>query len=214
MYDRAVDGRLQVIAAASLLDFSRLVRWDPEADEFAPVSRDMFESSWRSDIDPVFGRLICWICFSTGAEFLAKGVCLLHGLEIRSSQPVPLHPGGDTELHIWAKQFLQNSAAAGTVPSTNFGTLKNVSSALTRLCRKVGATEEQRDMLCAAYKLLATTIRNRDAHAYVPNVRDQDFSVVPTLFAECFNSLVSWLPSGRRTLNIWRREASEFVASL
>ena len=59
---------------------------------------------------------------------------------------------------------------------------------------EVGATKEQANLLLAAYSLLASTIRNRDTHAYIPNVRDHHLSLVNDLFAGCFNLLVSWLP--------------------
>lgn len=216
MYERAIDGRLQVTAALSLLEFSRLVRWDSDAAEFVPVARDIFEASWLEEIDPVFGRLICWVNFSAGAEFLAKGVCLLNDVEIRRTQHVPMHPSGN--LTNWVAQFRQNWKAPGTLPATNFGTLGQLYSgadaALKRLCDKVNARDDQRELILAAYELLARTIRNRDAHAYVPHVRDYHYSLVPELFAGCFNLLVSWLPGGSKTLSGWQHEARQFIAAL
>jgi hypothetical protein len=80
MKDALIDGRLQVLAAVALLEHSRLVRWIPEANKFIPVTMEKFEISWRRDVDPIFGRLICWIAFSAGAEFLAKEHALSRGL--------------------------------------------------------------------------------------------------------------------------------------
>src|SRR2546423_1154278 len=54
MRDRDIDGRLQVTAALSLLDCSRLVEWKRESDQFVAVSREVFEYSWRRDVDPLF----------------------------------------------------------------------------------------------------------------------------------------------------------------
>lgn len=220
MYDSTTDGRLQVTAALSLLEFSRLVKWDPGAARFAPVARETFESAWRKDVDSVFGRLICWIIFSAGAEFLAKGVCLINHVEIRRAHQVPVHPSADLEN--WVAQFRKNWRSAGTLPATDFGTLgqlytnrpTSADPALKRLCDKVKAGHDQQELLLATYEFLARTIRNRDAHAYVPHVRDYYFSLVPELFARCFNLLVSWLPSGPRTLNEWRQEAEEYIAAL
>jgi hypothetical protein len=73
VYDFDIDGRLQVTAGVSLLECSRLVEWSPDQAEFSAVPREIFEFSWRRDVDPVFGRLVCWINFSAGAEMLAKG---------------------------------------------------------------------------------------------------------------------------------------------
>jgi hypothetical protein len=68
--------------------------------------------------------------------------------------------------------------------------------------------------LDAAYNFLALTIRNRDAHAYVPSVRDAHHYLVAALFAECFNLIVSWLlPNGPYTLNEWtdRDTAKKYI---
>ncbi len=85
-FDAATDGKLQVLAAVALLEQSRLVEWMPKHAKFRPVPRETFEFSWKKDVDPVFGRLICWINFSAGAEFLAKGVCILRGHRSQASQ--------------------------------------------------------------------------------------------------------------------------------
>ena len=152
---------------------------------------------------------------------LGEGCLPLHGVEIRWTQQVPLHPS--TDLCTWAKEFRKDCRSGGTVATTNFGTLGHLingkrspkaDAALQRLCLSVKATPDQQELLFAAYKFLAKTIRNRDAHAYVPNVRDYHFSLVPDLFAGCFNLLASWLPGGPRTLTNWRDEARQFIAAL
>ena len=215
------DGRLQVTAAVNLLETSRLVEWNAGTTQFQPIDRDLFEVAWRLDVHPVFGRLICWIIFTAGAEFLAKGVCLLNGVDIRKPQEVPLHP--QTGIHKWVPVLLQNWKSAGTMMVTHFGTIgtltrddhqHNLPPALKRLCSAVGAGKAEEDLLFAAYELLRRTIRNRDAHAYVPNVRDSHFSVVPELFCGCFDTLIQWLPGGAPTVNTWKVEAESFIASL
>src|SRR5260370_23981847 len=100
MLDPKADGRLQLTAALALLATSRLVLWAPDALAFCPVERDDFEARWRKEVHPVFGRLICWITFSAGAELLAKGVCLSSGIEVRDPHTVPTYPRGD--LDAWA----------------------------------------------------------------------------------------------------------------
>jgi hypothetical protein len=221
MYPAKTDGRLQVTSAISLLEFSRLVKWDRNSAQFTPEDQGAFELSWKNNVSPVFGRLICWINFSAGAEFLAKGVCLLHGVEIRSPDKVPIHPSQD--LSTWAAKYLKHPGFAGVVDTTHFGTLKELNypirktganAALKQLCLAVHATTEQEELLLAGYRFLAKAIRNRDAHAYVPKKRADQFSLVPDLFTKCFNHLVSWLPGGPATLNKWSDEAPEFVASL
>lgn len=214
------DGRLQVTAAVSLLKNSKLVNWVPPTTRFAPVPRADFESLCR-DVDPVFGRLICWILFAAGAEFLAKGVCLVNGVEIRREQEVPVNP--TAPILAWIPKFREDWKSAGTTMTTVFGTIGSlmisdkkvkVAVPLKRLCSKIGATADQENLLFAAYEFLRRATRNRDAHAYVPNTRDSQFWLVAELFADCFNVLTRWLPGGPSTLNRWRAEADSFISSL
>jgi hypothetical protein len=213
------DGRLQITAAAALLENSRLLHWNTHVSEFQALERDDFELAWQSEVDPVFGRLISWILFAAGAEFLAKGMCLIKGVEIRSNIRVPNHPQGSIDA--WVSMFRKNWRCNGTIQTTFFGTMGNLTSGkksepsdLMRLCQVSGATEPGRERILAAYELLQKTIRNRDAHAYVPNVRDAHFSLVPNLFAGCFNTMLCWLPGGASTLTTWRAEASAFIKAL
>jgi hypothetical protein len=222
LYDFEIDGRLQVTAGAALLECSRLVDWHTDPPEFQAVPREIFEYSWRRDVDPAFGRLICWVNFSAGAEMLAKGVCLLHEIEIRYPRTVPTYP--TAALDTWSAAYAKSRTSGGTIPATNYGTLRNLVDlpypkinlppALPRLFEAIDAKPSDRALLLAAYGLLATTIRNRDAHAYVPNVRDSHFHLVNTLFEKCLNLLVSWLPGGAEILTVWKRDAGQFNASL
>jgi len=109
------DGRLQITAAAALLDRSRLVHWNADLARFIPVSRDIFEAACR-EVDPAFGRLICWMLFSAGAEFLAKGVCLTRGVDMRRHCDVPACPDGDIDE--WAAEFLKEPSCGGTSETT------------------------------------------------------------------------------------------------
>jgi hypothetical protein len=87
----------------------------------------------------------------------------------------------------------------------NFGTIGNLirpgkgkDAALKRLCATVNATDLQQRQILATYKFLAARIRNRDAHAYMPNVREAHFDLVSELFTGTFNLLCSWLPSAQK----------------
>ncbi len=131
MFDIKIDGRLQVTAAMGLLKFSRLVLWDEASATFSPTSCKSYDLYWRENIDADFGRLICWINFSAGAEFLAKGICLLNGVEICKEK------GG----------------------SRNFGTLRNLHGkghdhdALRRLCSSSTLMKLNRDRCWTAMAL-------------------------------------------------------------
>jgi hypothetical protein len=193
----------------------------PDDLKFASVPREDFEATWRREVHPVFGRLICWILFSAGAELLAKGACLARGVDFRAAHEVPIHPPEPSD--IWAQNFLQNSQHAGVVTVPHFGTLGDLVygkrkpkevAALIRLCSVAKASQPERQRLLAAYGFLMKSIRNRDAHAYIPNVRDQDFNLVPELFTSAFNLLVSWLDGGAKTVNERRNGAQQYIDTL
>jgi hypothetical protein len=75
------EGWNQIRSGIALIDWSRLARFDKTQLTFEASGENEFEHSpaGHRDVHPEFGRLICWISFSVGAEYLAKGVCLLKG---------------------------------------------------------------------------------------------------------------------------------------
>ena len=223
--DRKTVGKLQVIAGDSLLIRSGLVQWDKSSNKYAEVGRAAFEAKWKNRSSPIFGRLISWMNFSTGAEFLAKGLCLVNGVEIREIGDKLKYPSQDpNEFAKWLKetsQFLKPPSPRGDtdprfVRTVNFGTLgylwNGEASPLRQLCND-RANPDDLDKLLAGYILLAERIRNRDMHAYIPDVRNNHYWLVPELFVECFNILATWLPGGSSTLHQWRKGGRKFVTT-
>lgn len=174
-----------MIAAMRLFRFSGLIHWDAGSARFTEESQSTFDSSWPK-IDPVCGRLICWISFSAAAEFFAKGICLLRNVEVRKQ-----HNG-----------------------KVKFGTFGDLQEALKRLSDVVDLEEKQRQMILQVYERLRSEIRNRDAHAYIPNVRASHFDFVRDECVPCLNLLISCLPISPQEINKWSDEAPQFIASL
>ena len=146
--------------------------------------------------------------FSAGAEFWLKGLCLLHGIDVRKEIEVGNYPTGDIES--WASRYNQNWRSDGTIRVASYGTLgsltwreNNQPSFLDRLMTAGQAAQADRELVRAACHLLGRSIRNRDAHGYVPNVRDSHHNLVPELFARCLNITAKWLPGGPCTLTTW-----------
>jgi hypothetical protein len=201
------DGRLQATASVSLLQKSHLVEWSQDSAQFKALDRSSFEK-YCKEFDPVFGRLMCWMLFSAGAELLAKGVCLVNGVEVRKGQWVPQYPQG--KIADWAHLMRANWTTVGMISTTPFRTIGSLTSRgkkktsispLESLCDRKSATVEQTDLIFAAYELLGKTIRNRDAHAYVPNIRDSHHGLVNEIFVKALNLLVGWLPKHGFALN-------------
>jgi hypothetical protein len=154
--------------------------------------------------------LICWIHFSTGAEFLAKGVCLLNKIDVRDGQQkeVPAYPPVGTDLNAWAKSLLVSGATTAKV--TFFGTLNRLvkdagDGKLQDLCGKP-LSEQDCDLVRAAFLLLKQSIRNRDAHAFVPYQRQNHFWLVSELFVKSFNILARLIPGGATEVEDWREQ--------
>jgi len=91
---------------------------------------------------------------------------------------------------------------------------KKGSSKLELLCRKVKTSNSQTAIVRASFGLLQRSIRNRDAHAYVPNVRQGHHHMAYSCLTDALNLLVQWLPNGAGQVNSWRSDAESFIASL
>jgi hypothetical protein len=207
--DALEDGKLQILAAVALLNNSKLVQWNDGSNRFETTTENEFEAHWRSTIDPKFGRLICWMQFSAGIEFWLKGMCLVHNVDFRTFDQVPCYP--ELEPDAWAQEFLKDWSFGGTMTVTKYGTLGSLThkpkggtrAPLDGLLLAAKAREEDALLIRASCSLLARSIRNRDAHAYVPNVRGDHHGTVAPIFSRVLNTTVTWLPDGPRTLTEW-----------
>ena len=69
------EGWRQVEAGVSLIVWSRLAFWDAQNVSLAASKEADFESrAGHKGVHGRFGRLICWIAFGVGGEYLAKGI--------------------------------------------------------------------------------------------------------------------------------------------
>jgi hypothetical protein len=74
----------QVLAGRGLVTWSRLCAWDAAASRLLPTEEVAFEAGHEA-VHPTLGRLLSWIAFGVGAEYIAKGACLLNGIDITAS---------------------------------------------------------------------------------------------------------------------------------
>lgn len=182
----------QIQAGLALLESSHLVSMDRNLRRFFAVSKAEFDECYLN-MHPDFGRLMLWILFAVGAEFLAKGVCLAFGLYTKKDKPQPPFPHSVDEL--WIAQMVKRE---GWRQNPTFPALNEITIAggcLDRLSEIHSATPAERDRLRAAYLYLQLSIRNRDVHGFVQGVRDADVRLVRELFLDELNRLLSWMPS-------------------
>lgn len=77
-YNRIEDGTRQLAAGIALLGESGLLRWSEAGSKFEPVRESSFETKAVA-LHPRFGRVMLWVLFSTGSEYLLKGALIVSG---------------------------------------------------------------------------------------------------------------------------------------
>lgn len=178
------NGWAQIRAGVSLIHWSGIAHWDQNGTTLVPAASDDFElGAARRHTE--FGRLICWLIFSAGSEYVLKGACLLKGLNINKQKRV-LRPPSMGNLAVWAKAVAANDPSVYE-DVNSLGTLGDLP--LRTLLKDLPAENE----LWASVELLRQTVRNRDAHQYVQNVRASHFHLVPTLFVPALNAVLASL---------------------
>ena len=160
------EGWRQIRAGVALITWSRLASWDGEKCALVAANKHDFESvSGHRAVHKEFGRLICWIAFGVGGEYLVKGACLLNGRDLNHDDAKVIRPPSSGEnIEEWIRLVNANDPGIRNL-DVNFGTLG------TLPVDKILKPGRERDLVSASIKLLANTIRNRDAHRYAQNVR-------------------------------------------
>jgi hypothetical protein len=95
-------------------------------------------------------------------------------------------PTWDEDIEAWCR-LVNSDDPSIKISDTGLGTLGKAP------IDSIEALGDERELVSAAMKLLTATIRNRDAHRYVPNVRAGHFMAVPRLFVPAFNALLGCL---------------------
>jgi len=96
------DGWEQIEAGLGLIHLSGLASWDRQRFTLVAANRNDFESH-VSGIHGEFGRLICWITFSAGTEYIVRGAFAVKGHCPLSQEPSIRPPNEDEEIKHWIK---------------------------------------------------------------------------------------------------------------
>jgi hypothetical protein len=179
------DGWEQIRAGLALIQWSGLATWDDARCTLDPADPQIFERS-AGEVHSEFGRVISWIVFSVGTEYLVKGICLLRGLIQVRERPVLRPPFPSEDIQSWVR-LVCNKQQAAYESVISFGTLGDMP--LEKLVKDL----PERDLAWAALELLRQSIRNRDAHRYMRNVRAAHFRAVRELLVPASNALLNLL---------------------
>ncbi|MDY0744803.1 hypothetical protein SNE35_09805 [Paucibacter sp. R3-3] len=184
-----LDGVRQIAAGLALLEASHLIHYDHAGQKFQHVSESDFEHAAHA-MHPIFGRIMLWLLFSTGSEFLLKGALILTGKLVPSMKDkLAIPPKEVASTSAWMDSVVGGSAAK--VSARNYGTIGGMAASLKSLCDEhPGAGAQQ---VIVTFKLLGDAIRNRDSHAYVQGVRAAHFHMTSE-FSAAYSTLLSWLP--------------------
>lgn len=197
------DALLQVIAGVRFMQMSHLMNYSN--GDFEATESTTFEDFWHK-LDRLLGQAACWNIFSTGAECFLKGILLSNGItEFVKDNKTKVFEYPPTKFDEKITLDWASSVFAGKISPEvmvkDFSTLgavivRNEESPLSKLFKSRDAKDKEKALVFAAFTLLAKNIRNRDTHAYIPNVRQQHFFLVKNLFAPAFNLCASWYPNG------------------
>jgi hypothetical protein len=198
------EGALQITAGVALIRASQLLLWDDEIHRFvAPRDAAVFNYLW-SILDPGFGRVILWSTFSTGAEYLFKGFLMANDDDVRAPELDEKLSMPTGSIDQWIDDLYHgNYAALPKTPMPNFNTFGGIADARLKSAADEHIPDEEASVelltfekdkrrVVAARRLLANAIRNRDTHAYIPNVRENNRPTVDQLFRPAFNSMIEW----------------------
>lgn len=188
------EGFLQLVAGTRLMCISGLLDWDKENHKFTTPAKS-FDIIWKK-LDDTFGRVVLWNSFSAGAEFFFKGFVLANGHEFREPVVKLTYPPGEVDKE-WIERVLRQEDRNSATDFKTFGYFTTeFLAAVTSSYRNGTGTGfvDEFNLVCAAKTVLARNIRNRDAHAYIPNVRNNHLYLVEALFIPAFNIMLNWLP--------------------
>jgi hypothetical protein len=175
-------GQEQIQAGLALIEWSGLARLGPDNRLMASPVDHEFENL-ATGRHPQFGRVLSWAVFAIGCEYVLKGGCLARNLTSADPKDVLRPPRWNEDIDAWSAAVLKRDSSV-LVKTTNTGTLAGLP-----LVKLLGRGPEARQHR-AAVELLRDSMRNRDAHQYVPNVRAAHFQAVPRLFVPALNAVL------------------------
>ena len=187
--DLVREGKEQIKVGLELIVWSKLACWDKNDFKLVANNADQFEGDQGHErFHNRYGRLICWIIFCVGAEYLGKGFCLVNGHNLSKLDKAIQTPDPRIDFGKWielASQYEKNKQKTKRIEcdEKNYGTLGGLRGVVSKYIEE----DSQKNLVEACYRYLASTIRNRDVHYYAKERRRFDFHMVEKLFVPAFN---------------------------
>jgi len=171
-----IEAKRQIAAGIVLIKQSGLLELFQESN-FSPKTISDFED-FATEIHPKFGRVRCWILFSTGVEYLCKGYLISkNSLAVSSKEKYKLARETDID-ETWVRDVVDRRSSVLTQIDT-YGTLGEVAQKIGNVLKNYSDVDENdADKVRSILHMLTDAIRNRDAHAYVENVRKEHHGLV------------------------------------
>ena len=158
-------------AGISLISWSKLAIWDKDNLKLiANEDKQLATYEGFKDVHNEYGRVICWVTFSVGAEYLVKGYYILEK-QMKGMQVYDKKGEEVTERYIINAPLLKllliidNFIEQGTESQTIKKSLHH----------------------------LRKFIRNRDIHSYEKDVRGNNLYLVKNKFLPAFNLMLASL---------------------
>ena len=172
-------GWQNVHAGLNLIVWSKLALWDTDNLKLiAKEDENLKTYNGYKDIHLKYGRLICWIAFGIGSEYLIKGVCLL------------LKNEKGLIINIKNKQ-LDNS----DILHLSMAQLAHI------IYQFIGDSVESVQIKKSLINL-AKSIRNRDVHSYEKDVRGSNYLSVKKIFIPLLNIMLKKLNEAELRTNM------------
>jgi hypothetical protein len=185
--DHREDGWKQIEAGLALVGWSGLATLYGDGYRLQAHGDDDHFEALANERHQTYGRVMSWVVFAVGCEYILKGACQVKGLNVQAkTKPVLRVPPWESNLEEWAKaaQKGNNDVMEQVMSTKPWGQLP-----LAFLFEGTPGKEVH----VQSMKLLGQTIRNRDAHRYVQEQRAAHFHAVPRMFIPALNALLDQL---------------------
>ena len=158
-------------AGISLISWSKLAKWDGDNLKLiANEDKSLATYEGFKDVHNKYGRLICWVTFCLGAEYLVKGYYILQ----KQMKGLQVYDKNDEEI---TESYIINASLGKLLLVIEYFIEQGTE------CQKIKK----------ALHHLRKFIRNRDLHSYEKDVRGSNFYLVKNKFLPAFNLMLALL---------------------